>query len=133
MCAGRKHKISFADLHPQGDVSLSSSMTAGEVRALVKEWVSREDVPQPCDVRMLADYLERQVASQNIDDMHLVVKCLYRSVNDQILKLKYNIILHYTRCLLRAACTMAPHITKCVRSVHSLPAGFQIVCFSKLF
>lgn len=64
----------------QVDTSLCSSMTADEVRALVKEWVSCEDMPQPCDVRMLADYLERQVASRNIDDMHLVVKCLYRCV-----------------------------------------------------
>jgi hypothetical protein len=73
-------------------------MTAHEVRALVKEWVSFEDVPQPCDVRMLVDYLQRQVASRNIDDVHLVVRCLYRSVTDYILKLKYNIILHYTQC-----------------------------------
>jgi hypothetical protein len=73
-------------------------MTADEVRALVKEWVSCEDMPQPCDVRMLADYLERQVASRNIDDMHLVVKCLYRSVTNYILELKHNNIIHYTQC-----------------------------------
>jgi len=73
-------------------------VTAHEVRALVKEWVSCEDMPQPCDVRMLADYLQRQVANRNIDDVHLVVRCLYRSVTDYILKLKYSIILHNTQC-----------------------------------
>jgi len=64
----------------------------------VKEWVSCEDMPQPCDVRMLADYLQRQVASRNIDDVHLVVRCLTRSVTDYILILKYNIIIHNTQC-----------------------------------
>jgi len=47
---------------------------------------------------MLADYLQRQVANRNIDDVHLVVRCLYRSVTDYILKLKYSIILHNTQC-----------------------------------
>jgi hypothetical protein len=116
------YKVSLSDLHLQVDTSLCSSMTADEVRALVKEWVSCEDMPQSCDVRMLADYLERQIASRNIDDMYIVVKCLYRSVSNYILKLKYNIILDYTQCLLRAASTVAPHITKCSISVHSLPA-----------
>lgn len=82
----------------QVDISLCSSVTAHEVRALVKEWVSCEDMPQPCDVRMLADYLQRHVANRNLDDVHLVVRCLYRSVTDYILKLKYSIILHNTRC-----------------------------------
>jgi hypothetical protein len=69
----------------QVDVSLYSSMTVNQVRSLVKEWVSCEDTPQPCDVSMLADYLERQVASRNIDDMNLVVRCLYRSVSESII------------------------------------------------
>ncbi|XP_023724499.1 DNA repair protein REV1 isoform X2 [Cryptotermes secundus] len=62
------------------DISLYSTMTVNQVRALVKEWVSCEDVPQPCDVSMLADYLEKQIANQNLDDINLVAKCLYRHV-----------------------------------------------------
>jgi hypothetical protein len=62
-------------------MSLYSMMTVNQVRALVKEWVSCEDVPQPCDVSMLADYLEKQIANQNLDDMNLVAKCLYRLVS----------------------------------------------------
>jgi hypothetical protein len=61
-------------------MSLYSMMTVNQVRALVKEWVLCEDVPQPCDVSMLADYLQKQIASQNLDDLNLVTKCLYRSV-----------------------------------------------------
>ncbi|XP_021918564.1 DNA repair protein REV1 isoform X2 [Zootermopsis nevadensis] len=64
----------------QVDMSLYNSMTVNQVRSLMKEWVSCEDTPQPCDVSMLADYLERQVASRNIDDIILVVRCLYRCV-----------------------------------------------------
>lgn len=92
------YHVSLADLHLQVDISLCSSMTAHEVRVLVKEWVSCEDMPQPCDVKMLADYLQRRVASRNIDDVHLVVRCLYRSVTGYIVKVKCNIILHNAQC-----------------------------------
>ncbi|KAJ4444916.1 hypothetical protein ANN_06715 [Periplaneta americana] len=63
----------------QEDVSLYSTMTVHEVRMLVPKWVSSENLPQPCDVNILADYLERQVANHNLDDISLVVRCLYSS------------------------------------------------------
>ena len=53
-------------------------MTEKEVRALVKEWVSSEDVPQACDIDMLANYLEKQVTSRNIDTLNVIVRCLHR-------------------------------------------------------
>ncbi|PSN51751.1 hypothetical protein C0J52_05266 [Blattella germanica] len=48
---------------PDSPVSLYSSMSEEEVRALVIEWVASEDVPQKCDIDMLAEYLEKQYKS----------------------------------------------------------------------
>ncbi|XP_026280569.1 DNA repair protein REV1 [Frankliniella occidentalis] len=68
-----------------------------DVKNIIREWVSFETEPQPCDVHILEHYLCDLVHEKNIDDLFIIFKFFRRCVSMQsssAWKRKFHDILH---------------------------------------
>ncbi|KAL3841317.1 hypothetical protein ACJMK2_019479 [Sinanodonta woodiana] len=64
-----------------GSVNLCGAVTPAEVKSLIKEWLVSVSVPEKDDEAVMTDYLQELVLDKNLEQVEIVLKCLYRYIH----------------------------------------------------
>lgn len=62
----------------QNHTGMFLGMNLSEVRQLLREWVSSENEPEPCDIEMLSEYFKNLALTSKIEDLFVMLKYLYK-------------------------------------------------------
>ncbi|KAK3580894.1 hypothetical protein CHS0354_008176 [Potamilus streckersoni] len=62
-------------------VNLHGAVTPAEVKSLIKEWLVSVSAPEKDDEAVMTDYLQELVLDKNLEQVEIVLKCLYRYIH----------------------------------------------------
>ncbi|KAL5013110.1 hypothetical protein ScPMuIL_007380 [Solemya velum] len=77
---GKAGQETITDVSGDNMPSLCGAVRIGEVRTLLKEWLTSTTEPEVEDEEVIVKYIQDLIQDLNLEQVDLVIKCLYRNI-----------------------------------------------------
>lgn len=68
------------ETNPNENNCMFSGMDIKQIKKIIHDWVTTENAPELCDVKMLGEYFKQLALSKQISNLYKMLKFLYRCV-----------------------------------------------------